>query len=154
MNKKFLMMFLSVSTALTMGACGNKEANVEPKVDNQVAEESQMEDAGESSEATTELTEDERNEVFKSYTDGLTKLADKTFDMKVGYKANDGLYSEIDSPSGTLYWNYLLNTTNLITADYDGTNNTLTFNSLDVNNDKQTEVLHILMLMVLTTDWY
>ena len=142
MKKKYLVGLFAAVLSVSLTACANKEAeNAEVNV--QKPQEEVVEDTTNEvvQEDKAELSEEEKSAILEDYLDSLTKLEGSTFSMNLGYKDGTGLYDVIDGPSGTLYWTYSLNTDNLVTADYDSANNTLTFNSVAVTEEGETEVV-------------
>lgn len=132
-NRILVAMFCTIF-AVNMIACG-KEETVEPEVTEQVEE--SVEEAP--TEESAEITDEKRQEIFTSYIDGQTKLADKSYKMNAGNSENDGIYGDVESESGLLYWQF--EGANLITAEYDGSANSLSYKSLAVNEAGETEVV-------------
>ena len=141
MKKKTIAILLSMMVASSVVACSEADTKQVSEENAQVTAATSEAEDNSADEATTEqLTEEERNQILSDYTAGIEKLADKNFDMKAGYKASEGLYDEIDGPSGILYWQYPLNTDILVTAKYDSEKNALTFESIDVDDNGETVV--------------
>ena len=141
MKKKTIAILLSMMVASNVVACGEADTKQVSEENAQVTTATSEAEDNSADEATTEqLPEEERNQILSDYTAGIEKLADKNFDMKAGYKAAEGLYDEIDGPSGILYWQYPLNTDNLVTAKFDSEKNALTFESVDVNENGEAVV--------------
>lgn len=141
MKKKAIAFLLSMMVASSVVACGETDTKQVTEENTQVtAAPTEAEDNSKDETPAGQLTEEERNQILTDYTAGFEKLADKNFDMKAGYKASEGLYDEIDGPSGILYWQYPINTDILVTAKYDSEKNALTFESVDVNENGEAVV--------------
>lgn len=147
MKKRAVAIVLSMMVAAGAVACANQtsetateEVNVAKKAESDTQVDVQND------EVTKQLTDEEKAQVLADYTKSLEKLGDKTFDMNVGYKVNDGLYGKIDGPIGALYWQYALNTDNLVVAKYDGTKNALSFESVTVDENGETKILSDVVL--------
>lgn len=133
--KKKLVALLLVVACMNM-ACGKQEQEeISNTVEEPAVDEAEIEETD-----SVEITDDERVEVFSSYIDGLLKLADTSFTMD-GKCISSGLEEDINGESGILYWQYPLINDNLITTEYDSKSNCLTFKSLDVNSEKEIEVV-------------
>lgn len=134
MKKRTVTFLLSMMVAASVVACGETDTKQTSTEESQVVtEETETNNDAPIETATEQLTDEEKGQILADYPTGLEKLADKTFDMKAGYKASEGLYDKIDGPSGTLYWQYSLNTDNLVVAKYDSDENALTFESIGVD---------------------
>ncbi len=134
MKKRTVTFLLSMMVAASVVACGETDTKQTSTEESQVVtEETETNNDATIETATEQLTDEEKGQILADYPTGLEKLADKTFDIKAGYKASEGLYDKIDGPSGTLYWQYSLNTDNLVVAKYDSDENALTFESIGVD---------------------
>ena len=141
MKRRTIAILLSMMVASNVVACGETDTKQVTEENTQVtAAPTEAEDNSKDETPAGQLTEEERNQILSDYTAGIEKLADKNFDMKAGYKASEGLYDEIDGPSGILYWQYPLITDILVTAKYDSEKNALTFESVDVNENGEAVV--------------
>ncbi len=145
--KKHIIIFLSIITALGLTGCrrhigldvlkgsdspfaaifDKDEDDDSESATDEYSEETETEDASESSDEISGNS----GSVFDNYTDNLTKLAGSSFNMSVEYGTNNGFHPIIDSKSGNLFCEISpSNDENLITADYDSSENILTISSL------------------------
>lgn len=145
MKKKVLAIMFSAIMAVSVISCG--KTTEENKT---VTTENSTEVNEESKTAATEESSVKDNSVaFKSYLDGMTKLADTTFKINGGYDENDGIYGAVEAENGVLYW--LNSNDHLITAEYDAANNCLTYKSLAVNDAGEIDVISEISLEKLIT---
>lgn len=125
MKKKSITLLLAIGLSVISFGCGKESESLEPVEDNnnQQVEQQESED-----NATNESDSETNTATLDTYINGVNQLSGKEFSVNAVYK--DGIQADVDSESGTIYWEDVENTDNLVVCDYDGENNKLIFNSL------------------------
>ena len=142
MKNKILSTVIIVAMGLSLVACGNAESTTESsKPEIETATENTPE-----KESAAELSDEEKSAKFTDYTDSLKKLTGTNFKMSTTYSEENGFDAVIDGESGTLLWEYPLNADCLITADYNSSTNSLTFNSHALNSQGELDTISTVSL--------
>ena len=125
MKKKSITLLLAIGLSVISFGCGKESESLEPVEDNnnQQVEQEESED-----NATNESDSETNTATLDTYINGVNQLSGKEFSVNAVYK--DGIQAAVDSESGTIYWEGVENTDNLVVCDYDGENNKLIFNSM------------------------
>ena len=125
MKKKSITLLLAIGLSVISFGCGKESESLEPVEDNnnQQVEQQESED-----NATNESDSETNTATLDTYINGVNQLSGKEFSVNAVYK--DGIQADVDSESGTIYWEGVENTDNLVVCDYDGENNKLIFNSM------------------------